>query len=63
MALCPRARDTSPRVSVRAVSRRRHALQGLPAFFSQPYAVYIRPSGLAHSYTVFGMPHEAWEGE
>ena len=31
----------------------RYALPGLPAFFCQPYAVYIRPSGLANSHTVF----------
>ena len=34
----------------------RHAPPGLPAFFWQPYAVYIRPSGLANSHTVVCTP-------
>ena len=29
----------------------------LPAFFCQPYAVYMRPSGFSHSHTVFCTPH------
>jgi hypothetical protein len=33
-----------------------HTLPRLPAFFCAPSAVYIRPSGLANSYTVFYMP-------
>jgi len=40
----------------------RHARPGLPAFFCQPCAVYIRPNGLANSHTVFCTPHRHWEG-
>src|SRR6516162_10907136 len=53
----PRTRDTSPLVSVRAASRLRHALPGLPAFFCPLCAVYIRPHTLFHAYTVLCTPH------
>jgi len=45
----------------RPASPLRHALPGLPAFFWQPYAVYIRPSGLANSHTVFCTPQRPRE--
>jgi len=56
VAICPRAR------SVRMMPPLRHVLPGLPAFFYQPYAVYMRPDGFSHSHTVFCMPHWAREG-
>ena len=48
--------------SVRAESLLRHAPPGLPAFFCQPSAVYMRPRGRAHSHTVFCTPHRHKEG-
>src|SRR6266487_886992 len=40
----------------------RHTLPGFPAFFWQPYATYICPSGLANSHTVFCTPQRPREG-
>src|SRR5262245_53294605 len=40
----------------------RRARPPLPAFFSQPYAVYMRPDGFSHSHTVFCTPHRHREG-
>ena len=48
--------------SVRTASPLRHALPGLPAFFWQPYAVYIPPGGRANSHTVFCTPQRPREG-
>jgi hypothetical protein len=50
-----------PLASVRAASPLRHVLPGLPAFFCQLDAVYIRPSGFANSHTVFCTPHRPRE--
>ena len=49
--------------SVSTASPLRHAPPGLSAFFWQPYAVYIRPGGLANSHTVFCTPQRPREGE
>ena len=65
VCLSPRERNglfRYPLTSVRAASLLRHALPGLPAFFCQPYAVYIRPSGRANAHTVFCTPHRHREG-
>jgi hypothetical protein len=53
VVVCPRAYDTGPLASMSTASPQRHVLLGLPAFFYQPYAVYIRPGGLANFHTVF----------
>ena len=51
-----------PLASVRTVLPLGHRLPGLQAFFCQPYAVYIRAHGFAHSHTVFCTPHRHREG-
>src|SRR5262245_35124222 len=56
VAVCPRAR------SVSMISPLRHVLLGLPAFFCQRSAVYIRPNGLSDSHTIFCTSHRHREG-
>jgi hypothetical protein len=62
VAVRPSTRARCPRASVSTVSLLRHALFALPAFFCHLSAVYIRPSGLTNSHTVFCTPHQHREG-
>src|SRR5262249_28819686 len=62
VAVCASTCGTCPRASVSTASPLRHVPPGLPAFFSHPCAVYIRPHGLSHSHTVFCTPHRHREG-